>query len=102
LISSLSERDSFIVYSLAKGLIEKSLHLKEDIRDMLFGVLNLYRDFEDLDEPEGFSVGLVESTEGKFEMEEEEVVELATYKVVCLDSGKCVVPRDVGSNCCLF
>lgn len=98
----ISERDSFIVFSLAKGLIEKSLNLREDIREILLGVLSLHLDFGSLDEPEGFSVGLVDSTEEKFEMEDEEVVELAFQGVVCLDSGKCVVPKDVGSNCCLF
>jgi hypothetical protein len=98
----ISDRDSFIVFYLAKGLIEKSVSLSPDVRDMLTAVLNHHRAFKRLDEPEGFSVDLLKWTEDEYEVEEEQVVELVTYNGVCLDSGKCVVPRDVGSNCCIF
>lgn len=97
-----SDRDSFIVFHLAKGLIEKSDNLCLEIRDALLGILNIHRAFKRLDEPEGFSVDLLDWTEDEYDVEDGQVVELVTYNGVCLESGKCVSPRDVGSNCCIF
>lgn len=61
-----------------------------------------YSEFSELKEPENFSLNLVDWTQEQFEMEDEDVVEIVKQGTVCLDSGKCVRPADVGSNCCLF
>lgn len=59
-------------------------------------------EFSLLDEPKDFSRNLVDWTEREFEMKDEDVVAIVRERKVCLESGKCVVPQDVGSNCCLF
>lgn len=59
-------------------------------------------EFDSLDAPENFSLDLLEWTQASFEMQDDDVVQLLSFGVVCLDNGKCIYPSDVGSNCCLF
>jgi hypothetical protein len=93
-----TDRDYFIVYFLRKGLIEKfkGLGIECPLEH------SNSSKFAQLIEPENFSVKLVDWTEEEFEMEDEDLVEMVATRKVCLESGKCVMPRDVGSNCCVF
>jgi hypothetical protein len=59
-------------------------------------------EFSELQEPLGFSLNLVKWVKERFGMEDGDVVQIVQQRKVCLDSGKCVEPKDVGSNCCLF
>lgn len=93
-----ADRDYFIIYYLTKGLIEKfaSFEMEPLIHQ------NCSVNFSMLVEPQNFSTNLVNWTQEKYELKDEQVVEIVVHKKVCLTSGKCVVPGDVGSNCCLF
>lgn len=51
---------------------------------------------------EHFSTNLFKWTKDEYELTDCEVRTLVTERRVCFESGKCVNPGDVGSNCCLF
>ena len=62
-----------------------------------------FEKFEHLEnEPENFSTDLLNYTKSEFKMKDSDVNELVKKKRVCLDSGKCYNPSDVGTNCCIF
>jgi hypothetical protein len=63
---------------------------------------NYSSEFSELQEPLDFSLNLIKWVEERFEMKDEDVVQIVEQRKVCLGSGKCVEPKDVGSNCCLF
>lgn len=93
-----TDRDFFILYYLRKGLIEKFTTLGEEAPlEPKYS-----QKFSHLTEPRNFSLNLLEWTRKEFNMEDYDVVEVVERQKVCLDSGKCVDIRDVGSNCCLF
>lgn len=91
----IADRDHFILYYLAKGLEQRLRHDSTQ-------VIQIDCKFDNLVEPENFSVDLLNWTEAEFEMRDGDVARLLSKNVVCLDNGKCIYPHDVGSNCCLF
>ena len=98
LFFNLTDREIFILHYLRKGLIEKFSFLgQESLLESKFS-----SKFSQLVEPENFSLNLLDWTEKKFKIKDDDVVEIVQHNKVCLESGKCVEPRDVGSNCCLF
>lgn len=92
-----SERDRFIVYFLAKGLKEQYVHAEQEfVKELPF-----YDDFKHLKEPFRFSINLLNWTKKLYEMEDENIVELVTRNVVCIN-GKCIDISEIGSHCCIF
>lgn len=97
-VLNLTDREYFILHYLRKGLIEKfSVLGQETLLESKFS-----SKFSQLVEPKNFSLNLLDWTEEKFEIKDDDVIEIVQHNKVCLESGKCVEPRDVGSNCCLF
>ncbi|CAO1368532.1 unnamed protein product [Diamesa serratosioi] len=98
------DRENFIIYYLEKGL-EKQLEAsgRALLREAVEVVEDEFEKFVNLqNEPENFAADLLNYTKTEFNMEDKEVKELVKKRRVCLDSGKCYNPSDVGTNCCIF
>ncbi|CAO1297957.1 unnamed protein product [Diamesa hyperborea] len=99
-----NDRENFIIYYLEKGL-EKQLEAsgRALLKKAVEVVEEEFEKFENLEnEPENFSTDLLNYTKTEFKMKDSDVNELVKQKRVCLGSGKCYSPSDVGTNCCIF
>ncbi|XP_049542666.1 uncharacterized protein LOC125955573 [Anopheles darlingi] len=89
------DRENFIKFHLDKALEQRIPYYKSSTPQE-------FTTYQDSQEPEHFSVNLLDHFMTSFGLDQLEVYEFVALGIICFPSGWCFNPDDVGNICCPF